>query len=528
MIFGLKYLIYSEISKPSFWWPYFADDTVTLRTLDLYLETLIEDYSNARAVKTSPESFIQRLVDVVYLDFERSPQIKMRLKEWERYRWSSGEEVSVEDIVFTLNDVLKSGKIATVFTYLADTVKKFYTSGDEIKADFYFPSKYMLSALEFYVLPNVFDSAEDYLEMKYAGIESLRDYCSGPFMPFYEEENRVYFRANEYYPKPLDIEYVVMDVNSDMKTVIGKFTSRGLDMIMPMENVEISSSIESLRKNPSVLVVDSLENRFYYVAFNYDNPFFTSPRVRRLMMEAIDRREILQNVFFNRGTIITGPFLPDFPGVDAEIQPIPYNPEEARELESYAGRYRSVVDGGNSLVLIFPAEDTNMMKLASLLVKFWKNAGLNVKMQGISISEYGEALKEGKFDLAIVEYSAMRSFSAVKPLLAPDGSQNYGRYNRRENGTYDPTLNEYLEWVEGPSAFMIDDARRIEIYKTIHRYVHENVVHLWLFTLQRSAFVWKDVVSIPFLVPERPFKNVDMWKILGDRRNRDIEEKAGW
>lgn len=75
--------------------------------------------------------------------------------------------------------------------------------------------------------------------------------------------------------------------------------------------------------------------------FNLDNPYFADLRVRQAIAHAIDRKALLQTVWYGYGDIVYGPISPALPEFyDADLPQYPHNLAKANGLLDQAGRAR--------------------------------------------------------------------------------------------------------------------------------------------------------------------------------------------
>ena len=523
-----KVLRYGELGKPRYWWPYFDDSPIAIRTMDLYFETLVEDYSQAQKIYADPPMISTRLVsNDIKIDFERNPQMVLRMSDRD-YKWSNGIDISPEDVRFTLMDILGDKSHSTIFNYIADTVYEVSYNRDNLYINFYFPSKYMLSSLEVYVIPAAFSTAYNYWTYaKNKSIGELRRWCSGPYIPVKEEDTLVAFEANPNYPLSLNIDRVEMLIRRDAKTLADMFiqsqpgkklenSKDRLDIIfeIPMAGED---KVKQILNIPTVRTLPSLENRFYYITLNYKkDEIFRDEKFRRLLIRSIDRKTILQNVFLGEGQLITGPFLPTFQWIDSSIKPWEYDRTGKSQKELYENYGNELA--GKTWKFIIPRGREDVAKIAYTIASNLVDdtglgeIGFKISIVSLKTEDYYEALRKGDFDIAFTEYAAMKTFVSLKPLLSENGSQNFGGFNSVSTLSYDKELSELLNKVEGVEAFKLDDLEREKIYKKIHRFAHEKEYYLWLFSIQRQTFMYKHVIA-PYLDPSRPFKNIDKWDI---------------
>jgi len=152
------------------------------------------------------------------------------------------------------------------------------------------------------------------------------------------------------------------------------------------------SDIDRLISMPH-LAVDTTDNKltgkFHRLEFNLENQYLKHKKVRQAIAHAVDKKFILDNIWYGHGIIATGPvhillkpfYTPDVPSYD-------YNPEKANKLLDEAGFKRDA--GGvrfklnhDYLPLGSPFERT-----ADYLKQALKQVGIEVNIRGQDFPTY--------------------------------------------------------------------------------------------------------------------------------------------
>jgi peptide/nickel transport system substrate-binding protein len=512
-MFAEKVLIYAEQEKPLSYFPYISDDPITIRVLDLLYETVVKDFSDA--VKTKENVTVLPLksnlvtLSTLRIDFSSSPHMSMSLRN--NIYWGNGSKITPDDVIFTIENIIKDKSFTTTYSYLAQTIREVRRKENSLEFTFYFPSQYMVSALEFFVLPSRIQSASQLKELaKKIKLSDLKGYLSGPYFVEKEEPSRIIFVKNPKSNVPTKIDKVVLVKEEVSKNMVDKFLAGEIHLIAP---VTVDSEFKKISnvEYSTIKSFPSFDRRFYYVAFNYDNEIFLDKKLRILMSKAIDRNEILNNILMGYGQILSGPLHPSFPGSNPNVKPYEYDPEAVEELKNkYAGKL-------GKLTLLYARDPARRNeRLASAISEYLGAAGIRVELLGLSYDAYYQRLRskdKKRFDLAIVEYYSNATFTSLRPLLEENGTLNFGNFNSKSNGSYDTDLTRLLQDVEGDNAFRMRQDVRIEKYRAIHKMCHENAYHIWLVAPQTVTYLNSEVVSVDYFVPDRPFKNISEWNI---------------
>jgi peptide/nickel transport system substrate-binding protein len=125
------------------------------------------------------------------------------------------------------------------------------------------------------------------------------------------------------------LDKVIYKIIPDRVTLMTQLRSGEIDC---MESIPLGE-VDNLRKsNPELRILDYPSRNYTYIAWNGAHPFFGNPRVRRALTMAIDRKLIIDNIYYGYAEECTSPFVPLIWAYNPDIEPIPYDPERAAEI----------------------------------------------------------------------------------------------------------------------------------------------------------------------------------------------------
>lgn len=211
----------------------------------------------------------------------------------------------------------------------------------------------------------------------------------------------------------------------------------------------------------------------WLIRWNQDgsNPFFVDPRVRRAMIEAVDREEFVREMLGGLGRVAATTYHPDLPWTDPELHPLPYDPADAARLLDAAG-WRMGPDGVRlrdgqpfrfSLMIVASTQPVTD-QMAAWLQQSWHEVGIEARIDKLEWSHYRERRDAGDY------HAAMGGLSTTP---GPDQFELYhssmreGGYNSM--GFSDAKVDALLE--RGRRTF--DPGRRVEVYRELQRRLAE-------------------------------------------------------
>lgn len=161
---------------------------------------------------------------------------------------------------------------------------------------------------------------------------------SGPFR-FVERTagDRWVFEANPEFPDELggrpDLDRLVYRVIPEPSTLMAELRTGGVDLYLRV----LPNHLSRIRDEPGLELRTVAQPSFAFLAWNTRRPLFADDRVRRALLMAIDRREIIDGALNGLGVPATGPMGPWHWAYDSTRDPLPHAPDSARALLSGAG-----------------------------------------------------------------------------------------------------------------------------------------------------------------------------------------------
>jgi len=258
--------------------------------------------------------------------------------------WSDGVPFTAQDVLATF-EAQKDTAMAWSGRHLKEHIDK-VTAVDDHTAVFHFSHVYpyqVMDANDGPILPkHLLES------MPPAGIKALKVEqfpTNGPFRigEWTRGQSLTLVPYEGYYEegKPY-LDKVVFKIVPDQVNLITQLKSGEVDCMESLPPMEV----DKLRKGDYGIRVFSFPARAYiYIGWNGARQLFRSAKIRRAMTMAIDRKLIIDNLYYGLAEVCTSPFIPQLWAYNDHIEPLPFDPEGARRILEEEGWTDSDGDG---------------------------------------------------------------------------------------------------------------------------------------------------------------------------------------
>lgn len=158
---------------------------------------------------------------------------------------------------------------------------------------------------------------------------------TGPFqLDSYTEDEEVVLTAYEdYWREPAAVDTLTFRAASEASTRVNQLLQGETDLIVNVPPQEV----QRVTNSDNARVAAAPSTRIIYNGMRYDVEPFDSVEFRQAMNYAIDLESIVQNVLGGFGAQTGQPTLPEFVGHNPDLDPYPYDPDQAEQLVEESG-----------------------------------------------------------------------------------------------------------------------------------------------------------------------------------------------
>ena len=445
---------------------------------------------------------LEPLIGTKYTMSEDGKTIDVTLREG--IKWSDGEDLTADDVVYTFDLLTKNDALNTVG--FKGKVEK--VSDNEVKISF--DEAQAANGLTF--LTTVYIVPKHDWEKKSDPVTDTNENAvgSGPLtveggnfdsMAYTLKSNPNYWDGQ---PEVDGIRYVVYSSDQSKQDALeaGELDWANLN-IVNSDSVLAGKSIDTTNLPSSQVSLITCSN----ADLGCTGPI-TDKAVRKAIYYGIDREQLNKLAFDNFYSEINGSLYPtqqyqDYFDDSVEGSPTPMNSDQkkAEQILQDAG-YTKGEDGiyqKDGEKLSFDVAVTNgtsaWINAIDVMNQQLKEIGIEFKTQQVSSNEWGQGLRKGDYELTIYGLWLPNSTEAYGfynqwfngEKTAPKGETAYPGYARYDN----ETVNEALKTINETT----DESAKQEAYSTIQKQVFEDMPYIPILRQSGNTEFWNDKVT---------------------------------
>tara|TARA_Y100001968_G_scaffold329030_1_gene377462 strand:+ start:146 stop:1696 length:1551 start_codon:yes stop_codon:yes gene_type:complete len=438
-----------------------------------------------------------RLADAYELSAD---QQSMTIFLRENLKWSDGEPISAEDVVFTI-EAYQNPRSASPDRSRLSFIKKAAATGlHSLRVDFVAPEPRPLEKFFFKVLPaHRFEST---VVQPNHGFWSDPT-TSGPFRPASRDLGSWTLEQNPYALRPARFSRVKVREMPDKNQQV---SSLGYGYTQAVINVP-AQYLPEVERSRTADLIPYQNKSWWYLGINNKHARLKEVGLRNALARALDLDEAL--ALIGEGYRISGPFVPSskFYNHSESLKVRAADVDEAVARMEAAGF--QLIDGvwnwkGKpvSLRLFYRSGlgdqgQTVALNVQSQLRRFGIDVSAPVAMDKVVWKE--KVFGERDFDLVIDSWSFDRNEN-IYDLFHSRGTQNFVSYSNKE---VDLLLSRAIE--------ELDPAAKVSYMKEVHRLLAQDLPYVFLWNLRSFTALRREVESV-FVQPFYYFSQFPDWR----------------
>jgi peptide/nickel transport system substrate-binding protein len=276
------------------------------------------------------------------------------------------------------------------------------------------------------------------------------------------------------------LEKVIFKIIPDQVTLLTQVRNGEIDCMESLPPREVDNLKQN---NPNLEILTFPTRQYNYIAWNGARPLFRNIRVRRALTMAIDRQRIIDNLYYGYAEICTSPFVPLIWAYNPNIEPIPFDPDEARRMLAAEGFADTDGDGwldkdGERFEFEIMTNYGNQIRMDTqvMVQEMLRKVGIKARPLALEWTVFLERYKANDFD-AVVQAWRIGTKADLSPIWSCE-ARRVGGYNRVDY------CNPTVDSLNALAASILDFEEARPLFYRVQEIIYEEQPYTFLYTLQ--------------------------------------------
>ena len=328
---------------------------------------------------------------------------------------------------------------------------------------------------------------------------------------------RIEMERNErYWGEPASFEGIQIFITKDQNAWPRKLKTGEFDFthLQPEQyRTEIMEKKGPVFGKQDLRKTEHPELGYFYVGWNHDSPYFNDKKVRQAMTMALNRRDVIDNVFVGLGVPTSGPFPTDNPCYDKSIEPWPFDLKLAAAKLEEAGWKDTDGDGirdkeidGEKVAFEFSmmvyGSSSEYQTLANIFREDLLQIGVKLNPRALEWSTMLKKMDERDFDAytggwALGWETDLMQIWHSKEADKAKSSNRIGFRNKEADRIAETLRTKFKE------------EERVKLCHEFHNLVHEEQPYSFIYQRRRSVVFWEHLNELVFskIYPQRDLRH---------------------
>ena len=424
------------------------------------------------------------------------------------YWQKTNRELNAQDVIFTL-DLMDSIKKESIHCKVMGYIKDWRRIDDRtIEIDTYEPFYGFLMAMDFPILP--YDAGYSAYPESQASIPV----GTGPYYAFdYRPGERIELQVNENWWKALpEITTVLTEIYDDPSLAVAALSLGQIDVIATDE-----LAVTQIREGGNINAFEYSTNYYEFLMPNIkSNILLRDTKVRQAIALALDRQEIISNVYVNHAVITESPVQPSSWLYEGTVKGYDQDIAEAKRLLTLAGwkketpedtYYNISPDGIHTdftldLVTNNSEYDSYRYDTAVIIAKQLKEIGIKVNIKTVDWDMFSTRISEGYFDLLLAGWY-VDEIPDFRNLFSIGGANNLSGYESEE---MDALLEEVMQKAT-------EEGLR-NSFMTLQNLLVEDVPVISLYFRTNTLLTRGGIVNVTDIKDAKAYNTIHEWDVI--------------
>lgn len=309
------------------------------------------------------------------------------------------------------------------------------------------------------------------------------------------------------------LDRVIWSVAADPTAAATKLLAGEADYFEALRREQIPE----LEKNPSLRMIRYPQLAYTFVGFNTRDPLFRNRELRRALVMAVDRDQMVRSVFDSLAHTATGPFIRAASPAIPPIPQIPYDTARAKAVLDSLGWRDTNADGirergGRPLQfsLLVPGTSAFRIRLGVLLQEQLRRVGVDMKVEQLDIATMTARQDARRFQAIFGAWVLDPSPSGIRQTFTSAGARPGGyNYTHYSNPQFDALIDS--------GSTTMDPQRAPGYYARAYEVIVQDAPAMFVYELPGVAGVHRRL-NITGTRPDAWWAGIGDWTIPPDQR----------
>lgn len=430
--------------------------------------------------------------------------------------WHDDEPFTAKDVEFTL-DALKNKDVNSPYTQYIEKITD-YNIIDDYKIEISFSNNQSgnLETFLFPILPaHRFKKPKNVMTAhKWSPIGT------GPYkLNNYQPGKKILLELNEsYWDKLPYIENIHVKIRSKKEEIVKSFETKDVDLLRAIDR-----EWNRFDEDENLSIYPYITHNYNFIAVNHNNRLFKNVNIRKAIQLALNRKEMLVELYLNQGEVVDVPIPPNSWLYHKQLKTNRYNLEEAKKLIAESG-WNEIADneegqeeevdkkdkkdkkdkGELEFDLIVNKNNGLRKKEAKMVKEYIEAIGIDVNIKELPLDKINESIEDKEFEAILTGWNLS---------FVPDLSFAFHSSEIKKGTNFISYNNKNINKLLVEASNFKEEQERKKIYSELQTKISQELPYINLY-FTTSALIVNNRIRGPINPTDyNIFNNIEEWYI---------------
>lgn len=467
--------------------PLLATDSVSSQISSYLFDSLVKYDKDGKIVPDLASSW----------SFEDSKTVVFVLRD--DIFWHDGKKITAEDVVFTYTTAISD----KVFTPYSSNFRMVLSANalDPLTVRVRYKEPYF-KALETWLMPiipkHILENSSDLMTSEFNRKPIGSSYYTIKDLEI--SKNIELFANSSYRPRAPFINKIVFEYVQDPSVEFLKLKNRQIH-IGSLDAMQVDRQLDkNFEKDYQIVEYPAFS--YNYLGFNLTNKKFQDPKVREALSYAIDRKELVEILFFGHAKVSHGPILEGALGFNETVKSPTQDLMKARKLLKEAG-----YDEDNPLEFEIATNSNNQIRVfsAEIIQRQLSLVGVKVSLRVMEWQAFlSRVVQARNFETVLLAWSV--------PLMPDPFTIWHSDSTKRGGFNFVGYKNSTVDKIIEEAETKVDRDEVVKLFRKFHQIIVDDNPYLFLYSPNAISAISRKITPIEPTIMGFTHNRFD-WKI---------------